>query len=200
MIQFAIKSHLFVYFLFISSCLCVSHFVFVYLCLVLRLPFALLWIRAHDFLFSATEIGKKPTLKTTLTNNRGVSGFDSLGHGHYFASYPNSHGSSAQPSLPQNNPHQQAPPRPFQQQSGHHESSGQPHHSQHNSYDSDSLSGHGGSIGHGSSSSGGGSGGGNSNKGSYGGNWNYINSNDRNSVHGHQGYNSQSADKDTPQR
>lgn len=123
--------------------------------------------------------------------NRGVSGFDSLGHGHYFASYPNSQ-NGAQPSLPQNNPHQQAPPRPFQQQGGHHESSG--HHSQHNAYDSDTLGGHGGTSGGSSSSTNG-----NSNKGSYGGNWNYINSNDRNSVHGHQGY-GQSQEKDTPQR
>lgn len=87
-----------------------------------------------------------------------------------------------QPTLPQNNPNQQAPPRPIQQQGNHHqESSGHSH----NSYDTDSHGGHGNT---------------NTGKGSYGGNWNYINSNDRNSVHhSQQGY-SQSQDKDTQQR
>lgn len=119
--------------------------------------------------------------------NRGVSGFDSMGHGHYFANYPNSN--TAQPSLQQNNPHQQAPPRPLQSQGGHHETSG---HSQHHSYDSDSLS-HGNSAGS------------NGGKGSYDNNWHYINTNDQNSAHhGSHGqshsYGQSSQDKDTTQR
>lgn len=118
--------------------------------------------------------------------NSGVSGFDSTGHGHYFASYPNSHNNNAQPSLPQS-PHQQAPPRPIGQHQGgqqQHESSGHSHHTQH-SYEPDTVGGQGNS---------------NSNKGSYG-NWNYINSNDRNGAqHGQQQGYGQSQDKDTQQR
>lgn len=114
--------------------------------------------------------------KTTI--NRGVSGFDDQGHGHYFAKYPTGQHNPPHPNLPQSNQNQQPPPRPFQQQGGHHESSG---HSQH-SYNSDSVSG---------------SGNGNTDKGSYGGSWNYINSNDRNNPqHGHQGY-GQSQDKES---
>lgn len=125
-------------------------------------------------------------MATAIFINRGVSGFDSLGHGHYYASYPNSQNNPAQPSLPQNNPNQQAPPRPFPQQSGHHDTSQQ--HSQHSqpsqgSYESDTVTGGGG--------------GSNSDKGSYGANWNYINSNDRNTAHqGQHGY-GQSPDKDS---
>ncbi|XP_031633692.1 stress protein DDR48-like isoform X2 [Contarinia nasturtii] len=109
---------------------------------------------------------------------RGVSGFDDQGHGHYYAKYPSSPNVPSQPPLPQNNQHQQAPPRPFpQQQGGHHESSSQSQ----PTYGSESVSGSGNS---------------NSDKGSYGGSWNYINSNDRNSAHhGQQGY-GQSQDKE----
>lgn len=125
-----------------------------------------------------------------MTSHRGVSGFDNYGHGHYYANYPNSHHNSpAQPSLPQSNPHQQAPPRPFPQSNGHHDTSSghqqqqqqqQNHHpqQQHHPYDSDSF-------GYGGLDSSGGGGGGGGGKG-YDNNWHYLNSPDRNNLQ--QGY------------
>lgn len=169
------------------------------------IAFALVWNIPHQI-----KTNPKTTKNSTPHNmankyqHRGVSGFDSLGHGHYFANYPGSHNSPAHPALPQNGPNQQAPPRPFQHQNGQHETSGHSQHHQqpHNSYDSDSLS-------HSSGSSGS-----NSGKGSYDNNWHYINSNDRNPVshgshaggqgHGQSGqgqsYGSHSQDKETTQR
>lgn len=114
----------------------------------------------------------------------GVSGFDNYGHGHYFANYPNSHNNPAQPSLPQGNSHQQAPPRPFQQSNGHHDPSSN-HQPQHQSYDSDSFGGYGGSGGGGGGYGGSGGGGAGGGKG-YDNSWHYINSPDRNSLQ--QGY------------
>lgn len=174
-----------------------SHYLFSYhrvcVCVVCLCLGFLFELHLHSF----EMLAQLPTCQTefalancfrVLKINRGVSGFDSSGHGHYFASYPNSHNNHAQPSLPQNHLHQQAPPRPIGQQQGgqHHDSAGHSHHSQHSqhSYESDTLDGHSNS---------------NSNKGTYG-NWNYINSNDRNSVHhGQQGY-GQTQDKDSQQR
>lgn len=101
----------------------------------------------------------------------GVSGFDNLGHGHYFANY---HNTPAQPPLPQNNPHQQAPPRPFQQSGGQHH---EPSVNSQNPYDSDtSIAGYNGAANSNSNENYNNN---NSNKSSYAsnGNWNYLNSN-----------------------
>lgn len=124
----------------------------------------------------------------------GVSGFDNMGHGHYFASNP------AQPQLPQTNPHQQSPPRPFG--SGgqyHHESSSSHSNSPNspNSYQYDGGAGHGhNQYGTNTNPNNKGS----SGTSSYGGNWHYLNSNNdhHNSNQQQNGYSQQShnGDKD----
>lgn len=131
----------------------------------------------------------------------GVSGFDSSGHGHYYANNNNNNQNPAQspyyqqqPPLPSTNPHQQSPPRPFQHPSQAPNAPQYNTHHQPQSYGSQSSSGSG-NAGYGSSGTNY-----NSNKGgsSYAGGWNYVNGNDRNNQHQSQtGY---GQDKDTPQR
>lgn len=198
------KSHLFFLFSFVyislfvfSMLLCRLFILFFPLCGIAI--FALLfemhtYIHAHKYTPHSQR--KMDWNEMHWRFHSGVSGYDSQGHGHYFANYPNSHSSQEQPSLP-NSPHQQAPPRPLNQPTGQHETS---HHSssQSQQYDADATYG----AGHGNTNNDRN----NSGKGSYSGNWNYIknellNSNDRNSGQhsGQHGY-SQTQDKDAHQR
>lgn len=142
-------------------------------------------------------------------NCSGVSGFDNLGHGHYFASNP------VQPQLPQTSSHQQAPPRPFG--SGgqyHHDASSHLPYSPYSPYSPNSPNSpntpnaYQYDAGHGHNKYGtntnNNKGGGGSGTSSYGGNWHYVNSNNdhHNLNHQQSGYSQQShhVDKDSQQR
>lgn len=157
------------------------------------------------FLFQFHFVGRLIEHTRTHRNQHisGVSGFDSSGHGHYYANNQNNPAQSPyhqqQPSLPSSNPHQQSPPRPFQHSS---QTPNAPppqyntHHPQ-QSYGSQSNS-ESGNSGIGGSSY-------NSNKGgssAYAGGWNYVSGNDRNNQHHSQANygHGQGQDKDTPQR
>jgi len=99
--------------------------------------------------------------------NRGVSGFDSSGRGHYYATNKNPAHSHPQPALPSADAHQQSPPRPFQSLN----SPSSQYHNQNNqqSFETSTSSGN--------------------SKPSYANDWGYADNEDRNSVYQQQQHN-----------